>query len=134
MTKIFIEARNENTPEHHFLQTIINKFFPEKKKDVSFVHLDGIGNLFKEAAARKDLHPIFFECFNDYEICVSNTKDESGKPQYNIPNLKSKLHTYMLAQKLSRKYRDRFGNGDWLFDNKDYWDLDIEAHKRFLER
>ena len=53
--------------------------------------------------------------------------DESGYSKYNVPNLKGKLHTYMSAQKLSKKYRDRFGSGDWLFDNKNYWNLDVEA-------
>ena len=33
----------------------------------------------------------------------------------------------MSAQKLSRKLSNRFGSGDWLFDNKDYWDLDVET-------
>lgn len=192
MTKIFIEAEKEDTPEHYFLQSIIKAFFPEK--DVSFVHMKGIGNLFNQAilnqiklaqeigeqvvvfadadtkakksgyedrkseiesgminnevsfsyflypnnqddgdvenlmesAVRRDLHPIFFECFEDYEKCVSGAKDDNGCHKYNVPNLKSKLHTYMTAQKLSRKYRDRLGRGDWLFDNKDYWDLNVE--------
>ena len=90
---------------------------------------DGDIEILMEAAARNDLHPVFFDCFNDYEICVSSVKDESGIPRYNVPSLKNKLHTYMAAQKLSRKYRDRLGKGDWLFENKDYWDLDIAALK-----
>ena len=54
-----------------------------------------------EAIARRDLHPVFFDCFEDYERCVSGVKDEHGQPLYNTPNLKGKLHTYMNAQKLS---------------------------------
>lgn len=193
MTKIFIEARNKNTAEYHFIKTILDIFFPER--DVNFIFMDGIGNLFKEAntnqislaqesgeqvivladadtkakgygyakrkveidkgmaahalsfpyflypdnhndgnvevlmekAARHDLHSTFFDCFEDYENCVSGVKDESGKPKYNVPDLKGKLHTYMSAQKLPGKLRNRFGSGDWLFDNKDYWNLDVEA-------
>lgn len=193
MTKIFIEARNKNTAEYHFIKTILDIFFPER--DVNFIFMDGIGNLFKEAntnqislaqesgeqvivladadtkakgygyakrkaeidkgmaahalsfpyflypdnhndgnvevlmekAARHDLHSIFFDCFEDYENCVSGVKDESGKPKYNVPDLKGKLHTYMSAQKLPGKLRNRFGSGDWLFDNKDYWNLDIDV-------
>ena len=42
----------------------------------------------------------------------------------------------MSAQKLSRKYKDRFGRGDWLFDNINFWDLninDLDSLKAFLE-
>lgn len=47
MTKIFIEAKNKNTAEYHFIRAILNIFFPER--DVNFIFMDGIGNLFKEA-------------------------------------------------------------------------------------
>ena len=43
----------------------------------------------------------------------------------------------MRAQKLPRKFRDRFGFGDWLFDNTNYWELNIAALiplKEFLQR
>lgn len=193
MTKIFIEARNKNTAEYHFIKTILDIFFPEKYVD--FIFMNGIGNLFKETitnqislaqengeqvivladadtkakgygyakrkaeidkgmtahalsfpyflypdnqndgdvevlmekATRHDLHSTFFDCFEDYENCVSGVKDESGEPKYNVPDLKGKLHTYMSAQKLPSKLRDRFGSDDWLFDNKDYWNMDVEA-------
>lgn len=88
---------------------------------------DGDVETLMETAARRDLHSVFFDCFNDYEVCVSDVKDESGKQKYNVPNLKSKLHTYMAAQKLSRKLRDRLGKGDWLFDNTDYWNLEVDT-------
>lgn len=90
-------------------------------------HNDGNVEVLMEKAARHDLHSTFFDCFKDYENCVSGVKDESGEPKYNVPDLKGKLHTYMSAQKLPSKLRDRFGSGDWLFDNKDYWNLDVEA-------
>ncbi|HAM84154.1 MULTISPECIES: DUF3226 domain-containing protein [Butyricimonas] len=193
MTKIFIEAKNNKTSEYHFLQTIINIFFP--KMDVEFIFMDGIGNLYNETilnqiklaqeigeqvivfadadtedkgigyekrkkeiengmtthnvsfhyflypnnqndgdveklmenAARRDLHSTFFDCFEDYERCVSGSKDESGEPKYNVPNLKGKLHTYMAAQKLPRKLCKRFGSGDWLFDNPHYWNLNVDT-------
>lgn len=86
---------------------------------------DGDVETLMESAARRDLHTVFFDCFEDYEKCVSGTKDESGNPIYNVPDLKSKLNTYMRAQKLPRKLRDRFGSGDWLFDNADYWNLNV---------
>jgi len=88
---------------------------------------DGDVEILMESTARRDLHPIFFDCFEDYEKCVSGVKDESGQPLYNTPNLKGKLHTYMNAQKLSGKQRRRLGSGDWLFSNTNYWDLNSVA-------
>lgn len=88
---------------------------------------DGDVEVLMENAARRDLHSTFFDCFEDYERCVSGTKNESGEAKYNVPNLKGKLHTYMAAQKLPRKMCKRFGSGDWLFDNKDYWNLEADA-------
>ena len=193
MTKIFIEAKNDKTPEYHFLHTILNICFPET--EVEFIFMNGIGNLYNETilnqislaqesgeqvivladadttakgfgfakrkkeidngmaahalsfpcfiypnnqddgdvevlmenAARRNLHSTFFDCFEDYEKCVSGAKDETGKQKYNVPNLKGKLHTYMTAQKMSRKLRDRLGSGDWLFDNPNYWDLNVDV-------
>lgn len=193
MTRIFIEAKNDKTPEHYFLKTIIATFFPGI--EIKFIFMDGIGNLYNETivnqinlaqengeqvivladadttakgygyakrqkeindgmaahalsfpyflypnnrddgdvevlmenAARRNLHSTFFDCFEDYEKCVSGMKNESGEPRYNVPNLKGKLHTYMAAQKLPRKLCKRFGSGDWLFDNKDYWNLEADA-------
>lgn len=193
MTKVIIEAKHNRTPEYHFLDTIIKRFFQDR--EVRFIFMDGIGNLFKEAivnqiklaqedgeqvlvlvdadtvatghgyavrrrdietgmsgnslslpyfiypdnqhdgsiedlmaaAARRDLHPAFFDCFEDYERCVSGVKDESGESRYRTPNLKGKLHTYITAQKLPSRLSRRLGSGEWLFDNIDYWRLDVEA-------
>lgn len=98
-------------------------------------HDDGEVETLMESTARRDLHPVFFDCFEDYEKCVSGAKDELGQPLYNTPNLKGKLHTYMNAQKLSNKLRRRLGTGDWLFSNTDYWDLNaavLQPLKDFL--
>lgn len=88
---------------------------------------DGDVESLMESAARRDLHQVFFDCFEDYEKCVSGVKDEFGQPLYNTPNLKGKLHTYMNAQKLSNKLRRKLGSGDWLFDDSKFWDLDVVA-------
>lgn len=96
---------------------------------------DGEVETLMEAAARRDLHSVFFDCFEDYEKCVSGVKNTNGQPLYNTPNLKGKLHTYMSAQKLSNKLRRRLGTGDWLFDDTNYWDLkiaDLQPLKDFL--
>ena len=76
-------------------------------------------------AARRDLHHIFFDCFEDYEKCVSGLKDDNGEPVYNVPDLKGKLHTYMTAQKLPNRLKRKFGNGNWLFNEERYWNLNI---------
>ena len=88
---------------------------------------DGDVEVLMEAAARKDLHPIFFDCFEDYEKCISGVKNQHGQPLYNTPNLKGKLHTYINAQKLNNKVRRKLGAGDWLFDDTNYWDLNAVA-------
>ena len=88
---------------------------------------DGDIETLMESAARRDLHQVFFDCFEDYEKCVSGVKDQYGQPLYNTPNLKGKLHTYMNAQKLSNKLRGKLGTGNWLFDNTNYWDLNAVA-------
>lgn len=88
---------------------------------------DGDVEVLMETAARRDLHSCFFDCFEDYEKCVSGKKNALGEAMYNIPNRKGKLHTYMTAQKLPRKLRDRLGGGDWLFDEERFWDLDVAA-------
>lgn len=96
---------------------------------------DGEVETLMETAARRDLHSVFFDCFEDYEKCVSGVKNTNGQPLYNTPNLKGKLHTYMSAQKLSNKLRRRLGTGDWLFDDTNYWNLkiaDLQPLKDFL--
>ena len=200
MTKIFIEAEKRDTPEHYFLQSIINVFFPEK--DVDFIYMKGIGNLFNqaiinqiklaqetgeqvivivdadtvakgygynkrkeeiekgmatnsisfsyfiypnnndngdvetlmEAAALYAPNKVFFDCYNDYEICLRGVKDDNGESIYNIPNLKGKVYAYAAAQTIydtQQKQRipliKKMGGGNWLFDNKDYWNLDVDA-------
>ena len=203
MNKIFIEAKNKNTVENHFLQAMIDLFFSEK--EVEFIYMNGIGNLFSEtilnqislakenneqvlvladadtiskghgyakrqkeietgmqrhdiqfqyflypnnhddgdieilmeSTARRDLHPTFFDCFEDYEKCVSGAKDEQGNSLYKTPNLKGKLHTYISSQQLTKKQRDKLGNGDWLFKNENYWNLNVDklqSLKCFLEK
>lgn len=88
---------------------------------------DGDVECLMESLARQDLHPTFFKCFRQYEMCVSGDVDEQGNQRYNTPNLKGKLHTYMSAQQLNKAKRDRLGRGDWLFDDLNYWDIGREA-------
>lgn len=90
-------------------------------------HDDGDIETLMESLARKDIHKDWWDCFEDYEMCVGGAKDENGNPKYNLPNRKAKLHTYISSQQLSKRQRDRLGTGFWLFDNTDYWDLSKEV-------
>lgn len=98
---------------------------------------DGEVETLMEAAARRDLYGEFFDCFERYEMCVSRRKGDDGLPFYNTPNLKGKLHTYITAQKLSSSLREKLGQGSWLFDREEYWDLTRDALiplRTFLEK
>ena len=94
--------------------------YPDNGSDGDVEHL-------MENLARQDLHPTFFSCFKQYEMCVGGDVDAEGHQRYNTPDLKGKLHTYMSAQKLSNAQRKRLGRGDWMFDDLNYWDLSREA-------
>ena len=88
---------------------------------------DGEVEMLMESTVRRDLHKLFFDCFEGYEKCVSRNTN------YNTPNLKGKLHTYITAQKLSNKLRRKLGVGDWLFNEKKYWNLDVDELKPLKE-
>ena len=100
--------------------------YPDNGSDGDVEHL-------MESVARQDLHPTFFSCFRQYEMCVGGEVDAEGNQRYNTPDLKGKLHTYMSAQKLSNAQRKRLGRGDWMFDDLNYWDLGREAVQPLVE-
>ena len=91
-------------------------------------HDDGIFENLLEELTLKDIHSKFFDCFNDYELCIGDN--------YLSPDIKGKLHTYMSAQKdLSNTQRKALGSGQWLFDDSRFWNLDVvelEPLKDFL--
>lgn len=83
-------------------------------------HDDGDVEVLLDTLARKDKHKRFFECFHDYECCL-------GK-DYNSPDLKGKLYTYMTSQKaFSKRKISEIKSGQWKFDDTDYWDIDRET-------
>ena len=66
---------------------------------------------------------------------MKSQKDSNGNPVYQVPNLKGKLHTYINAVPMDKKYRKLLGSGDRQFENGDYWDLDnvyLNPLKTFL--
>lgn len=95
-------------------------------------HDDGDVETLMESLACKDIHEKWWNCFEDYEMCVRGIRDVDGKLKYNIPNRKAKLHTYISSQQLSNKQRDKVGRGCWLFDDKSYWDLSKDELKPLL--
>lgn len=104
--------------------------FPNHRDDGDFETL-------LEEIAQKGKHAHFFDCYEKYEECIELKKNADGVTIYTTPNRKGKLHTYISAMPLSKKQRDSLGQGKWLFDNKDYWDLDSEylnPLKDFLKR
>ena len=86
--------------------------FPNNRDDGDFETL--ISQL-----TQKEKHKRFFDCFEDYERCLGT--------DYLSPNLKGKLFTYISAMPMSKTKRDRLGQGQWLFENNDYWNLESEA-------
>lgn len=81
---------------------------------------DGDVEVLMETLMQKEMHERFFHCYRDYEICLGN--------DYQAPNLKGKLHTYISAQKaLSNRQRKSLGAGQWLFEDKRFWDIDRET-------
>ncbi len=86
-----------------------------------------------ELITRRDLHEKFFECFEKYELCISSEKDLNGNTKYQTPNRKGKLHTYITSVPMSKTKRDKTGNGNWFFENKEYWDLENDALKPLID-
>lgn len=88
---------------------------------------DGDVEVLMESIARKDLYPEFFDCFGKYERCVSQRKNEDGSCFYTTPNRKGKLHTYFHSLPISKAKKDKFGRGQWGWDDPKIWNLDSES-------
>ena len=96
---------------------------------------DGDFETMIETIARKDLHKVFFDCYNDYEKCIEGSKDSDGNQKYFAPNLKGKLHTYITSMRMSNTQRNKVRGGNWQFDNPEYWDindLSLEPLREFV--
>jgi hypothetical protein len=104
----------------------------------------GVLGVEMEAAALYAPNKVFFDCYTDYETCLKGVKDGNGESIYNVPCLKGKMYAYAEAQTIydiQQKQRipliNRTSKGNWLFDNPNYWDLDVDALqslKDFLEQ
>lgn len=95
---------------------------------------DGDVEVLMEAAALYAPNKVFFDCYTDYETCLKGVKDGNGESIYNVPSLKGKVYAYAAAQTIyDTQQRQRIplikkmGCGDWSFNDKSYWNLDVDA-------
>lgn len=93
--------------------------FPDNRSD------GALEDLLLELTQKERWHG-FFDCFNDYELCLGD--------EYVHPNLKGKLYTYISSMKaLTSGQRSRLGQGEWLFDDDMYWNLEHEKLRPLKE-
>ncbi|WP_314709626.1 DUF3226 domain-containing protein [Prevotella denticola] len=96
--------------------------FPNNEEDDDFETL-------LEHLIQKEKHTQMLDCYADYETCLGN--------DYVHPNLKGKIFTYISAMKMSSSKRRKLGNGEWMFDNAEYWSLEsdyLKPLKAFLQQ
>lgn len=96
--------------------------FPNNEEDGDFETL-------LEHLIQKEKHTQMLDCYADYETCLGN--------DYVHPNLKGKNFTYISAMKMSSSKRRKLGNGEWMFDNAEYWSLEsdyLKPLKAFLQQ
>lgn len=96
--------------------------FPNNEEDGDFETL-------LEYLIQKEKHTQMLDCYADYETCLGN--------DYVHPNLKGKIFTYISAMKMSSSKRRKLGNGEWMFDNAEYWSLEsdyLKPLKEFLQQ
>lgn len=96
--------------------------FPNNNEDGDFETL-------LEHLMQKTKHAKMLDCYADYEKCLGN--------DYVHPNLKGKIFTYISAMKMSSSMRRKLGNGEWMFDNAEYWNLEsdyLKPLKEFLQQ
>lgn len=90
---------------------------------------DGDFETLLEHLIQKEKHTQMLDCYADYETCLGN--------DYVHPNLKGKIFTYISAMKMSSSKRRKLGNGEWMFDNAEYWSLEsdyLKPLKAFLQQ
>ncbi len=95
---------------------------------------DGDVETLMEVAALKAPNKVFFDCYADYETCLKGVKDSNGEYIYNVPSLKGKVYAYAAAQTIYNTQQKQripliksMGCGDWAFNNKNYWNLEVDA-------
>lgn len=82
-------------------------------------------------------HKVVLHCFEKYENCLKQYKEEEIE-KYKTPNRKSKMYAYISSFEITRKANEQKKNqGNWQFDNPEFWDLNNEYSnplKEFLTK
>ena len=97
--------------------------FPNNQEDGTFEHL--LEHLTVEN------HQGLINCFKGYEMCIGG----QNRAEYEVPDQKAKMYTYISALKKTQQQTKAFKNGDWFFERTDLWNFDAEylnALKGFL--
>ena len=88
--------------------------FPNNQEDGTFEHL--LEHLTVEK--RQGL----LKCFKGYEMCIKGQDNE----EYEVPDQKAKMYTYISALKKTQQETTKFKNGDWFFERIDLWNFNAE--------
>lgn len=82
-------------------------------------------------------HRVLLNCFSEYERCISTQRDKGGESLYVLPARKAKMYSYVDAFKKSRTKSQKFRNGDWFFEDNEYWNIEnntaVEPLIKFLK-
>lgn len=90
--------------------------FPNNQDDGTFEHL------LEQLATRQ--HRGILSCFDGFSMCIAG----HNNPNYESPDQKAKMYTYVSTQKMTQKQTTEFKNkGNWFFDNSDLWNFEAEA-------
>ena len=77
---------------------------------------DGDFETMLEQLVQAERHAPMLGCYRDYELCLPSP--------YLKPNRKGRLHTYISSMPMPPKQRKVLGQGEWQFENPEYWNLD----------
>lgn len=97
--------------------------FPNNEMDGAFEHL------LEELVTEE--HKGILDCFDGYERCIRGYNN----PNYESPDQKAKLYSYISVQKKTQKELKEFKDGDWFFDRTELWNFQtpfLEPLKEFL--
>lgn len=72
-------------------------------------------------------HRCLLNCFEKFENCIRSNDPENRK--YDTPGRKAAVYTYISMMKKTQSQEAELKKGIWMFDQKDYWDLDAEYAK-----
>lgn len=84
-------------------------------------------------------HQRVLDCYDGYEICLSQYQDASGKPSYNAPSNKRRVYDYVNVMPMTPKEEERHFDkgGQKLFENSSIWNLNspaIQPLRDFLDQ